>query len=330
MKIMIVTPVPPESTRGNSVTARRWRDMLVGLGHDVDLATDLGDGLHDLLIALHARRSHDAVKSFRDAAPDKPIIVVMTGTDLYLDLPEGSGRALASLEIADRIVVLHPCAFEALPVEAATKARLVIQSAAAPPGHVPTKQGTGFSVCVLAHVRRIKDPLLAPRAARRLSPDSKVHVRLAGSVLEEDMRADVEREAAENPRFTWLGELPTDKALDVVVTSDVLVMSSELEGGANVISEALACDVAVLASRIPAAVGMLGGDYPGLFEVGNETALAELLQRVENDPGFLNTLREHCRSAAPLVDPRRERSALAGLLTELAASHRERMDGTTR
>ncbi len=327
MKILIVTPVPPESARGNSVTAPRWRNMLTDLGHDVELdnewrRTPAGDQ-HDLLIALHAERSHDAVRSFRDHAPDSPVVVAMTGTDLYQDLPEGSPRALASIETADRIVVLHPCAFEALPEGTRGKARLIIQSAA-PPDQLVAKRAGAFSVCVLAHLRRIKDPLLAARAARQLPQESKVHVTLAGSVLEDDMRDQVATEAEENARFTWLGELPTDEALDLVATSDVLVMSSELEGGANVISEALACDVVVLASRIPAAIGMLGGEYPGLFAVGDEAALAELLQRAESDAGFMDALREHCRGAVPLVDPRRERSALAGLLTELAADRQGR------
>lgn len=318
MKIMIVTPAPPDSTLGNSVTARRWRDMLVDLGHDVELDREWTGGGHDVLIALHARRSHDAVRSFQDRAPDNPILLVMTGTDLYRDLPAGSEQALESIEIADRIIVLHPCAFEALPEGARSKARLVIQSAA-PPTDVTRRRQGGFAVCVLAHVRRIKNPLAAARAARRLPETSKVHVTLAGSVLEDDMRQEVEAEAAGNPRFTWLGEVSNDRALELVASSDVLVMSSELEGGANVISEALACDVVVLASRIPAAVGLLGGGYPGLFEVGDDEALAGLLERAENDAGFLAGLREQCRHAAPLVDPRRERSALAGLLTEITA-----------
>jgi putative glycosyltransferase (TIGR04348 family) len=319
MKIMIVTPAPPNSTLGNSVTARRWRDMLVDLGHDVELDSMLTGSGHDVLIALHARRSHDAVRSFHDHAPDNPILVVMTGTDLYLDLPAGSEAALASLEIADRIIVLHPCGFEALPEEVRGKARLVIQSAA-PPAKARTRKHTnGLAVCVLAHVRRIKDPLAAARAARRLPRESKVHVTLAGSVLESEMQGDVEKEARENPRFTWLGEVSNDQALELVASSDVLVMSSELEGGANVISEALACGAVVLASKIPAAVGLLGWQYPGLFEVGDDEALAGLLSQVENEPGFIAELREHCGQAAPLVDPRRERSALASLLTELTA-----------
>ena len=321
MRILITMPVPADSPRGNGVTARRWRDMLADLGHETELCSEWRDGAdgdrdYDLLIALHADRSHDAVKAFHDRFPGGRVIVVMTGTDLYLDVPAGSPRALASMEIADRIVVLHPCAFEALPETARGRARLVMQSAV-PPVPMPKKRADMFCVCVLAHVRSIKHPLAAARAARRLPPESKVHVTLAGDVLEDEMRAELMEEARDNERFDWLGELPPDQALELVAASDLLVMSSELEGGANVISEALACAVPVLASRIPAAIGMLGPEYPGLFPAEDEAALANLLQRAEGDAAFLEALTECCREAAPLVDPRRERSALAGVLTEL-------------
>ncbi|MHC4512667.1 MAG: selenoneine biosynthesis selenosugar synthase SenB [Planctomycetota bacterium] len=331
MKILIVTPVPTDSTRGNSVTARRWRDMLTDLGHETDLHSgweSVTQGHeYELLMALHAERSHSAMKAYRDVVPGGLVVVVMTGTDLYQDLPSGSTTARASLELATRIVVLHPCAFEALPEAVRGKARLIIQSAT-PPARRPGRMAGRFSVSVLAHARRIKDPLLAARAARKLSPQSKVHVTLAGGVLEDEMRDEITGEAADNERFTWLGELPTQEAFDVIAASDVLVMSSLVEGGANVISEALAADVPVLAARIPAAIGMLGPEYPGLFAVGDETALADLMQRAEGDAAFMAKLSECCRDAAPLVDPRRERSSLAGLLTELTAEpSQKRRDG---
>ena len=64
---------------------------------------------------------------------------------------------------------------------------------------------------------------------------------------------------------------------------------------------------------------MLGPEYPGLFPAEDEAALANLLQRAEGDAAFLDALTECCREVAVLVDPRRERSALAGVLTELMA-----------
>ena len=57
-----------------------------------------------------------------------------------------------------------------------------------------------------------------------------------------------------------------------------MVLSSLSEGGANVISEAVAAGVPVLASRIDGSVGLLD-DYPGYFPVRDTAALARLLER---------------------------------------------------
>lgn len=330
MRIRIVSPVPQASNRGNGVTARRWQEMLTDLGHRVELVTADTDPRGstageepDLLLALHAGHGHDAVRTFRQRHPGRRILVAMTGTDLYQALPD-SVEARRSLELADLVIILHPAAFADLPEEFRGRARLVIQSAV-PPAQRPTRSEEHFEVCVLAHLRRIKQPLLAARAARLLPAESRIRVTLAGGVLEPALEAEVEAEQRQNPRFRWLGEVSGPDALALVAGSHLLAMTSELEGGGNVISEALACDVPVLASRIPAANGMLGHDYPGLFPVGDRDALAALLARAETDASFRAELRARCAESAPLVDPRRERSALACLVTELDSSpdHRE-------
>ncbi|MFO0981072.1 MAG: glycosyltransferase [Planctomycetota bacterium] len=120
-----------------------------------------------------------------------------------------------------------------------------------------------------------------------------------------------------NRRYRWLGELPRGRALRLLRASHVLVLSSLLEGGANVISEALAAGTPVLASRIPGSVGLLGADYPGYFPAGDTRALAALLARAERDPRFRARLRAACRRRAPLVAPERERAAWRALLEEL-------------
>jgi glycosyltransferase involved in cell wall biosynthesis len=95
------------------------------------------------------------------------------------------------------------------------------------------------------------------------------------------------------------------------------VLSSKLEGGANVVSEAIVAGVPLLASRIAGSVGLLGENYPGYFRVGDTPGLAALLHRAETDPAFLTGLRSHCRKLVPLFDPRRERAAWSRLLEEL-------------
>jgi glycosyltransferase involved in cell wall biosynthesis len=91
-----------------------------------------------------------------------------------------------------------------------------------------------------------------------------------------------------------------------------------MEGGANVISEALACSVPVLCSRIPGSMGILGSDYPGYFEVGDTKGLAALLARAEDEPSFLADLRRRVRSLSSLVSPARERESWRRLLRDLA------------
>ncbi len=95
-------------------------------------------------------------------------------------------------------------------------------------------------------------------------------------------------------------------------------MTSRNEGGPGVVTEALACTTPVLCTRIPAAEGLLGSDYPGLFPVGDEVELARLLARIEGEPAFLETLRSRCLDLRASVSPEREARALAELLAALA------------
>ncbi|HXG67357.1 MAG TPA: hypothetical protein VNO70_19795 [Blastocatellia bacterium] len=127
MKIGIITPAPPRSRYGNRVTALRWARILRSLGHRVVISQSYAGDPFDLLIALHARRSHAAIARFRRERPASPLVVALTGTDLYRDLPR-SRQARHSLELATRIVVLQPAALAELPPRLRDKARVIYQS----------------------------------------------------------------------------------------------------------------------------------------------------------------------------------------------------------
>src|SRR5258706_15789386 len=113
MKIGIVTPAPPDSRHGNRVTALRWATILRRLGNHVSLLQTYDGKPYDLLVALHARRSHSSIVSFRRHNPEAPVIVALTGTDLYSDI-RTNHLARKSLQIATRIVVLQPKAIDEL------------------------------------------------------------------------------------------------------------------------------------------------------------------------------------------------------------------------
>lgn len=316
MKICLVTPAAPGSKQGNRVTALRWARLLRQLGHHVVLAEGAREGAWDVVIALHARRSHAAIRAFREKSPTLPIVVMLTGTDLYRDLAT-SPEAQESLALATRLVVLQPRGLASLPLAMQTKTRAILQSAQAPDQKVERNE-EAFEVCVLAHLRAVKDPLRAAEAAKRLPPSSHLRILHVGGALDPELAALAQAAERETPRYRWLGEKPRSFALALLARCRLLVVTSLLEGGANVISEALACGVPVISTRIAGSIGQLGEEYPGYFEVGDTDGLAGLLARAERDPDFYRSLAEHCARLAPLVDPVRERRALRQLLAELA------------
>ena len=316
MRILIVTPAGLGTRVGNRITALRMAGLLRGQGHQVKLRVAHDEVGADVMFALHAGKSAAAVEWAARHSPPIPTALVLTGTDIYGDGTGLSPTVIGSLELATRLIILQPRAMQEVPERFRGKTTLILQSARARRAHCPG--GTDpFDVCVLANLRAVKDPLLAARAARRLPQDSKVRVRLIGEALDPSSRSTVEREARENPRFEWLGPLSYGDSQRLLAASQVLVMSSLAEGGPAVVTEAIAHGVPVLATRIPAAEGLLGNDHPGLFPVRDEKALCVLLQRCEQDPVFLEELRGLSNRLRDSVSPERESADLRALLAEL-------------
>lgn len=314
-RILIATPAGATSRSGNRITAARWGRILRSLRRQVWIAGRYEAGAADVLVALHARRSYPAIMAFRRDHAAGRLVVALTGTDLYTDLPE-SAEAQESLEVADRVIVLQGKAPEALPERHRPKVRVIYQSASglrSPPQPLVNE----FEVCVSGHLRPVKDPMRAAQAARLLPASSRVRITHLGAALDEGCARQAEAEVRENPRYRWQGSVTTRAARHILARCRLLVHSSVLEGGANVLSEALACGVPVLSSRIAGSVGILGEAYPGYFETGDTEALADLLMRAETDAMFYLRLQESCRARRELVRPARERRAWRELLEEL-------------
>jgi glycosyltransferase involved in cell wall biosynthesis len=261
----------------------------------------------DLLLALHARKSAALIAAFRKKFPARPIVVVLTGTDVYGALPR-SRAALGALAAADAIVTLQPLAVRRIPRALRKKAVAVIQSARdLKLDHAPANC-TCF--CVIGNLRREKDPLRAAFALRYLK-DPDVKVIQAGSILDPRYAAHVARIEAREPRYRYVGELSQLRALRLLATSDALVLSSRSEGGANVASEAIANRVPVLASRIDGNVGVFGSGYGGYYRVGSSKALAALMNRFVEDRSFALRLRRQIERLEPEVTFEHERRGLA-------------------
>lgn len=281
------------------------------MGHEVAVSEG-GDGFEgDLLVVLHGVKCRPALVAYREAKPNGKVVLCLTGTDLY---GEHGADLLASMADADRLVVLQKLALERVPEEFREKTRVIVQGARR---MFSWSGGKRCQVCVVGHLREVKDPLRAAKAARLLPADSKIEVVQVGAILDWEFGELVEREMKDNPRYRWVGELSGEESRKVIAQSRVLVISSVMEGGARVVGEAVVEGTPVLSSRIDGVVGLLGEGYPGYFDVGDTEGLAKLLERVEKDEGFVEELRAGALAAAGQFEMAREREAWKELLEEL-------------
>ena len=324
-----MTPALADANNGNWQTARRWAHMLgaayrVRLARDWvndpardptrDPASDRTHGNEDLMIALHARRSAAAMAAWRASGAGRPLLLVLTGTDLYRDIISDAD-AQRSLALADRLVVLNQLGAEALPAALRAKCRVLLQSC---PAMLPSrKTPRHLRSLMVGHLRDEKDPQTYFRAARRLAGRADILLDHVGTALAPALGAEAAALALAQPNYRWLGGLPHGAARRRIQHAHLLVHPSRLEGGAHVVIEALRSGTPVLASRIAGNVGLLGDDYGGYFAPGDDAALATLLQAARGDADMLLRLQAQIGARAALFAPAAEAATLRGMVAEL-------------
>lgn len=269
------------------------------------------------MVAIHAWRSAEAICRFKTLYPERPVILQLSGTDIYQYISEDPEPTLRSLELADCLVAINSLAWRVVPKKFRKKLRVIFQSARKPLARrQPSRRHIDISV--IGHLRDVKDPLRAAEAARLLPPASRVRIVQIGRAYSAEWAAKATAEMAANPRYLWRDDVPRAAVQRLLQASHAMVLSSLSEGGANVISEAVVSGVPVLASRMDGNVGLLGADYPGYFPVGDTKALARLLRRIESDARFVATLQRAIARRAPLFRPEREVAAWRRLLADLS------------
>jgi putative glycosyltransferase (TIGR04348 family) len=317
MNIIVITPPGPSTRTGNAVVARRWARILRRLGHQARIAADYADEAADAMIAIHAWRSAAAVRQFKSRYPERPLVIQLSGTDIYEYINVDPTPTLGAMEMADRLVALNSLAWRVVPKQLRKKLRVIFQSAPRP--SVPRRPALRHvDVCVIGHLRDVKDPLRAAEAARLLPPSSRIRIVQVGHAYSAEWAAKARSEMAANPRYLWRDDVPRGTVQKLLAQSHAMVLSSRSEGGANVVSEAVVAGVPILASRMDGNVGLLGSDYPGYFPVADTKALARLLQRIESDAAFPVRLHRAIAHRAPLFRPEREVAAWRRLLAELS------------
>jgi putative glycosyltransferase (TIGR04348 family) len=313
--VCIVTPGTSTANNGNWRTAARWAAML--RGHYKIIVQTAWDGRGaDAIIALHARRSAASISAFREAHPKRRIAVVLTGTDLYHDLPDDED-ANASLDIADRIVVLQENALQLLKTPWRRKAQVIHQSSRLLV--TGAKARRRLDCVVVGHLREEKDPRTLFRAVAELPEELPIRIRHIGAALDKQLGAEARALMKRDSRYHYLGALPNGLARSAIKAAHLLVHPSLMEGGANVISEALTSGTSVLASRVPGNVGMLGAGYRGYFEAGDASDLARCLVLALKDPDYLHALGDACGKRKALFRPEVEAREVRNLAARLTA-----------
>jgi putative glycosyltransferase (TIGR04348 family) len=319
--LCIVTPALADANNGNWQTARRWAHMLRG-HYAVRLAKawpdtqTTADGT-DILLALHARRSADSVAAWAQAHPHQPLVLALTGTDLYRDI-QSDASAQRSLALAHRLIVLQELGPRVLPEPLRAKCRVVFQSSTRRQALGKTR--AHLRAAVVGHLREEKSPHTVFEAARLIRPDEGIFIDHIGVELDPALGAAARATQRDCPHYRWLGGLPHAATRSRIQRAHVLVHPSRMEGGAHVIMEAVLSGTPVLASRMDGNVGMLGAGYGGYFPPGDAAALAALLRECRRDiasgTGWLARLQAQCEARAPLFEPAAEKAALLAVLAE--------------
>jgi putative glycosyltransferase (TIGR04348 family) len=317
--IEIVTPAPAGSLHGNRITALRWQGFLKKLGHQVRVSNHwTGKGKDtDLLIALHAYRSHASIVQFRKKYPNQPIILILTGTDLYRDMTSHA-EVIKSMEISDAIVILQSTALAMIPKHLQTKTHVIYQSTKSVKRKALLKKS--FLISVIGHLRPEKDPFCTAKCLKHLGPESKLKVIHMGKAMSPEMKSLAKAYNKELKNYQWLDELSHSETLQQLSRSHLMVISSLMEGGAHVVTEAIAIGVPVIASDIPGNRGLLGDGYPGYYPVGDEKALAKILQKTESDAAFYQSLEKHIHKRRQYVQPEFELKSIKAVLGSLKIS----------
>jgi glycosyltransferase involved in cell wall biosynthesis len=172
-----------------------------------------------------------------------------------------------------------------------------------------------FEIVISGHLREEKDPFCGAAALEHLPGESRIRITHIGGARDPALAREARCWMQREPRYVWLGELKRPHALATLARARAMLLSSRMEGGANVISEALTARVPVIASRISGNVGMLGSRYRGYYPVGDTQALAQLLLKIESGPDFLALLRRQCTERRKLISAAQERRGLRALLT---------------
>ena len=316
MNILILYPDNKNVITGNLCSALQYQKILQGLGYSVDVDFKYTGQRAEVLIAINAAKKNSEIIEFKARNSNAKIVSVLSGTDIY---PEPLEKTIESMKLSNALVALQPDGLLKVPECHRGKTFLIYQSVesiinvSSPMEHI-----SEFRVTLIANIRSVKDPLVAPNACKLLSISSKIKIIHIGYCLERNLGVILSKESESNERYNWIGGLNELDTRETLSQSDVLLITSIDEGAGRVVGEAIELGVPIISTRNSGVLGLLGDNYEGYYPVSDSNLLSKMLMRAESDPNFLQSLYEQCQSKAHLFSPEVEKQSWSQLISKIS------------
>ena len=267
MKIALVSPHTLPVCRGNSLTVQRLCDGLLNRGHSVrlfnstkDAPEELADFAPDLMHSLHALQPHAWLLQ-SGMLGVCPWVVTMTGTDYNSG---ADPEVLQALSDARGLIVFHAEAAARVRerfADLAGRVHIIPQAVQVPEQMTTTREDARRAwdlapdelvLLMAAGLRPVKNIGYAFEAFSRFKQKcSQARMLLAGPCLDEDEGQRVLAAGEGLDGFSYLGELPHERVLDLMLASDIFLNTSLHEGMPGAVMEAMAAGLAVIATDVP-------------------------------------------------------------------------------
>lgn len=337
MKIILLCPFSKGPTRGNITTVKRIASYLNRVGCPAELlALDLddadqrllklGDNPPDLLHGFHAFHSGPKTRAAANRM-QIPYIITLTGSDLFdpelrdhpdtrLALQDAAGVTCFDQQVAILARQSFPFIVDKLHI---------IHQGVEPPGLAEPVQRDAdqFVILLPAALRPVKGidftiEQLAPLAVEL----PQLTLWVAGGVLDIGYAVQLYNQAANLPFVRFLGEVPYQQIGSVYTAADLVLNSSQFEGGmANALLEAMVLARPVMARDIAGNRALVQDGVTGwLFKDGEQ--LRDQIKRLVAAPEERREIAENGRrQVLKRFSPQDEatlfcdlyRSALAGI-----------------
>lgn len=288
--VIIVTPALPNANNGNGQTSLRYQKHLEA-NYDIKLCTEWsGISPHEpepsAMLALHARKSASSIQAwadFKHSTHNVPgLAVVLSGTDLYCDLPDDP-LARRSLQQASHLVVLQELGVNTVPSNYRDKVQVIHQCVDIELPARKEVKGSRFKVIMVGHLREVKDPMTYMRAARLMASEADIDWLHIGRCEDTEFLKAIRETEALNSNYRWCDAMDHQEVLSSIADSDLLVHCSIAEGSPHVVIEAMCIGTPVLASEVEGNQGTLGLNYQGFFPVRDHEVLAARVSRLAKE-----------------------------------------------